>query len=329
MADIFLSFDGADLRQRPVFNVLERDWSLWWAKDLRVAKAWPKTWARYVDAELAAAKCIVVIWSRHSIESSSARYHARQGQERGCLLPIIVDDVVPEPGFQQTPPVDLSAWDGSRTDARLAEVAAAARRVAGEGTRALRRGRLPFRFRQQDQIRALAGSASQEARDHHFRAEQHSQSARKDCTGAIADCTRLIGIEPGFSGGYSLRGLARLRQKDYLQAIADFDRAIGIEGEDCHTYYSRGMAYYRMQQWDAAIADFSRAVDWAWGGGGLWRYYLYRARACEDRGASGDRAHAEIDYLRSLEASPRGTEAQEALRRLCGDQNRPPDPALS
>ena len=69
MADIFLSIEPRDRnRVWPITTVLRRQWTAWADSEIGTGKPWAEAWARYVAMQLATAKCIVVIWSRHSIE---------------------------------------------------------------------------------------------------------------------------------------------------------------------------------------------------------------------------------------------------------------------
>jgi tetratricopeptide (TPR) repeat protein len=304
--------------------------------------------------ELAAARCMVVVWSELAIESRQVRYCAQEGWRRGCLLQVLIDAVSPPPEFQSVPWVDLSVWHGKITDPRLAEIAAGVRRIVGSEGIAQQR-ELAARARESShakQFMALAGSASAEARDHYDRG--FTRRLKEDFAGAIADCskaieidpgyaqayktraiayyqrqeyeraiddlTKLIEIEPGYFGGLSLRGLARVRCKDYERAIPDFNRAIALETEHAGTYYGRGLANHGIKAYDAAIASYSEAIEKALEVGGVpARYYFYRAQAYEERGLVEDRACAEFDYLRALQAHPPSDGAEEALVRLCGD----------
>lgn len=358
MTDIFVSCEHEE-RDRLMYKLCvamqPRGWSIWCDTGKGEGKPWADAWARLVDMELAAAKCVLVVWTARSVESSQVHHCARQGQNRGCLFQVVLDGVSPPPDFRDLPSVDLSLWDQTFVDSRLNGLRDGVRRiVGGNGTEHQKRAREHARQGAHAKLLlALAGSDSAEARDHQHRGFLHS--LRKDLARAIADCSmaieidprfakayetraisyyesqlyeraiddlsKLIEFEPGYFGGHSLRGLARVQVKDYGRAIADFDRAIALETEHCGTYYGRGLACHGAKAYDAAISSYTKAIEKASEYGVVPdRYYRGRAQAYEERGLGEDRARAEIDYVRALcWAHPTDVAAEEGLARLRGD----------
>lgn len=77
---------------------------------------------------------------------------------------------------------------------------------------------------------------------------------------AIADCSRVIGLQPNNPAGYSCRGFAYSYIFSYKEAFADFNRAIELAPNDPNLYFERGHTYDRNDQTDRAIADFSQAI---------------------------------------------------------------------
>ncbi|MEB3295871.1 MAG: tetratricopeptide repeat protein [Synechococcales bacterium] len=78
---------------------------------------------------------------------------------------------------------------------------------------------------------------------------------------AIADCSRVISLEPKNSAGYTCRGFAYSYLSQSEAAFADFNRAIELAPKDSNAYFERGSAYYRNNQTDRAIADFSQVIQ--------------------------------------------------------------------
>ena len=305
-------------------DALRRHWLMWWDNDIGAGKPWAEAWARFVDMELASAKCVVVVWSTVSIESSSVHHCARVGQRRGCLLQVLLDGVEPPREFE-SPSVDLANWNGRLTDPRLGEITAGVRRIVGsDGTATQRDSLAEARLKSHArQLMALAGSDTVEARDCYDRGFMHRLGGNfggviAECSKAIEidpafsqayktravayyqsqlydraidDLSRLIALEPGYFGGYSLRGLARVRSKDYDNAISDFDRAIALEAEHGGTYYGLGLAYHGKEAYDAAIASYTKAIETTLKSDAVpARYYFYRAIAYEERGWPRTRA---------------------------------------
>ena len=92
MTDIFVSYANNDLaRIRPVIDTLQRrGWSVWW--DRRILAG--SRWADAIENALKDSRCVVVLWSRNSIESDWVRTEAEEARARGILVPVLLDDVV-------------------------------------------------------------------------------------------------------------------------------------------------------------------------------------------------------------------------------------------
>lgn len=80
---------------------------------------------------------------------------------------------------------------------------------------------------------------------------------------AIADCSRVINLEPVNPAGYYCRGFAHFYKGSLPEAFTDFDRAIELAPNDSQAYYLRGYAYYLSNNNSMAIRDFSRAIELA------------------------------------------------------------------
>lgn len=122
MADIFLSYKREDREKvRPLVDALQaRGRTVWW--DSRIGAG--ETWDQVIEAELRAAKCVLVIWSKRSIESDWVRAEAHDARDRRCLIPIIIENVTPPSIFKMLQATDLSAWAGDRDDPNFAHVCA-------------------------------------------------------------------------------------------------------------------------------------------------------------------------------------------------------------
>ena len=108
MADIFVSYAAEDRdRIRPLVDRLtDQGWSVWWDRDL-VAGA---SFESRIEQALDAARCVVVAWSQHSVESRWCRNEANEGLERNVLVPLKIDDVRPPLAFRGERTASLVAW---------------------------------------------------------------------------------------------------------------------------------------------------------------------------------------------------------------------------
>ena len=111
MSDIFISYARPD---RPKAQVLakaleEVGWSVWWDPKIRPGK----TFHEVINQALEAAKCVIVLWSRKSVQSNWVIEEATEGKERRILVPALIEDDVKIPlGFRQLHASRLTDWQG-------------------------------------------------------------------------------------------------------------------------------------------------------------------------------------------------------------------------
>lgn len=90
MADVFLSYAHTDrpLMAPLVAAIESQGWSVWWDR----AMAPGQEFDRHIAAELAVARAVLVVWTNASVESRWVRGEARDGAERGILVPVRIGD---------------------------------------------------------------------------------------------------------------------------------------------------------------------------------------------------------------------------------------------
>ena len=87
----------------------EAGWSVFW--DRRVPPG--QTWRQYIGAQLDQSRCVLVLWSRHSISSNWVQEEAEIARQRNLLIPALLEAVTPPFGFQSIQAADLGKWDGT------------------------------------------------------------------------------------------------------------------------------------------------------------------------------------------------------------------------
>ncbi len=112
MADIFLSYNekDRDAVRRLAETLQATGWSVWW--DRRIPAG--LTWRGVLERELKQMRCMVVLWSKHSIASDWVCEEAAEGRQLGRLVPVLLERVRPPPGFREIQAADLVDWDGTR-----------------------------------------------------------------------------------------------------------------------------------------------------------------------------------------------------------------------
>jgi hypothetical protein len=109
MSDIFISYASEDReRARQIaakFTGL--GWSVWWDRQIPFGK----TFDQVIEENLAQAKCVVVLWTKHSVESRWVRAEASDGVGREMLLPVVLERNLKLPlQFKMLQAANLADW---------------------------------------------------------------------------------------------------------------------------------------------------------------------------------------------------------------------------
>jgi len=113
MADIFISYDSDDRpRVQPLAEALEKQgWSVFWDRTILPGR----DFAKVIEEELEQAKSVVVLWSHNSIASKWVKDEAAEGDKRGILVPVFIDDVQAPMGMRGIQAANLINWN-NQTD---------------------------------------------------------------------------------------------------------------------------------------------------------------------------------------------------------------------
>lgn len=108
MADVFLSYAHGDkARVAPLVAAIEaRGFSVWW--DFAMAPG--QEFDRQIAAELKAAAAVVVVWTVDSVQSRWVRGEAREGADRGILVPVRIGRVELPIDVRALHTTDLDEW---------------------------------------------------------------------------------------------------------------------------------------------------------------------------------------------------------------------------
>lgn len=120
MADIFISYAREDeARIQTLVRALEdQGWSVFWDRHIPAGQ----TWRSYIGEALNDASCVMVAWSRHSIDSGWVSEEADEGKKRGMLVPVLLDAVEPPIGFRSIQAADLTDWQSARPSPRFEQL---------------------------------------------------------------------------------------------------------------------------------------------------------------------------------------------------------------
>src|SRR5581483_9093206 len=109
VTDIFISYAREDReRARNLATALEAaGWSVWWDRYIQVVQSFDQA----IENALDAARCVVVLWSKHSVASEWVKNEAASAAERGVLVPALIEDVRMPLEFRRKQTANLIDWE--------------------------------------------------------------------------------------------------------------------------------------------------------------------------------------------------------------------------
>lgn len=129
MINVFISYAKEDAAAAKILSdALQRaGFSVWWDRHIPPGK----TWDSFIGRSLDAANCVLVLWSKFSVDSRWVREEAERGARRRCLIPVLVEPVEPPLGFARIEAANLCAWRGDENDPEFASLRAAVLELVG------------------------------------------------------------------------------------------------------------------------------------------------------------------------------------------------------
>src|SRR5262249_45794620 len=127
MADVFICYKREDRGAvERLVRLLETDQiTAWWDPSIVPGERYAAVIHRALDD----ASCVVVAWSRRSVESLWVQDEAGIGRDRRVLVPVSLDGVEPPLGFRQLQTLNLADWNGRPDDPRILHFLAGVRRL--------------------------------------------------------------------------------------------------------------------------------------------------------------------------------------------------------
>lgn len=129
MSDIFLSYSRSDrATARRLADALQRrGWSVFWDFDIPAGADFEQR----IQSEAQEAGCVVVLWSKTSVESAWVLREAEIGSRREKLLPVLIETVNLPPEFSKLSAVDLMGWASDTHHSGFQELLLAIVRLLG------------------------------------------------------------------------------------------------------------------------------------------------------------------------------------------------------
>ena len=121
MADIFIAYAREDRDWvEALSQALEvHGWNVWW--DTRLAAV--ERIDEIVKAELQEASCVILLWSRQSVDSEYVIAEAIYGLRRDKLVHVLIDTIEPPLPFQIVRTINMVGWNGKNHDNKFQRVA--------------------------------------------------------------------------------------------------------------------------------------------------------------------------------------------------------------
>ncbi len=111
MSDIFLSYKSEDrVKAQKIAKAIEKKgYTVWWDQIIPPGRNFDEV----IEEKLDEAKCVVVLWSGKSVKSKWVKTEASEGDRRGILVPVLIEDVTPPFMFRMIEAAKLMDWDGT------------------------------------------------------------------------------------------------------------------------------------------------------------------------------------------------------------------------
>ena len=128
--DIFLSYNREDAARAKHFadGFAAEGFDVWWDVDLRSGEAYDQV----TEKALRDAKAVVVLWSPRSVDSRWCRAEATLADRNKTLMPAMIEPCERPIMFELVQTVELSHWQGDRSDAAWKDFASHVRDFIGK-----------------------------------------------------------------------------------------------------------------------------------------------------------------------------------------------------
>jgi hypothetical protein len=135
VADIFVSYKKTDATLiAPIVALLEASgWSVWLDQRLNVGDVWDTE----IERQLRLARCVVVIWTKDSVQSNWVRNEAREALRLQRLMPVLLDVASPPLEFGHVQAANMNGWTGRSDEPQAVAMLTAVRRALSEPTEVL------------------------------------------------------------------------------------------------------------------------------------------------------------------------------------------------
>src|SRR5262249_50166989 len=135
MSDIFVSYKREEQAQaRKLADALEKEgWAVWWDPKLRAGERFDDV----IETALKDSKCVVVMWSKRSVESRYVKDEATYALKRNKLVPVAIEEVELPFRFENLQTPRLVGWNGSQNSSEYRRLVSDITAIIGNPGRVL------------------------------------------------------------------------------------------------------------------------------------------------------------------------------------------------
>lgn len=132
--DIFISYANQDrVKAKALADAFQQQgWTVWWDRKIPPGKSFHQV----IEEVIAASRCVVVLWSQHSILSEWVLNEADDGRQRGILVPVLLEALKPPLGFRHMHAANLADWQAGVAHAEFDELLESLRQKIGASSAA-------------------------------------------------------------------------------------------------------------------------------------------------------------------------------------------------
>ena len=312
MPKVFLSYasENREIVERYAAELSARGHEVWWDSQIYGGDDWGQT----IERELNRSNCVVIFWSKYSIDSPWVRIEAHYARQHNCMVPVRLDEVPLPDEHRMLQAIDGTSDDiGASVDAVQRAIEGIQRRsrqgkaryaVMGIAALALLAGAGYFLLQQgeppappETQVMATDPAATwKRLRDAATIAE--FQSIETEFQAAIARSPNDAQSHAGLCQTHLERYATFRREGALLQAETNCDRAQALDEQNAFTQEALGWLAHYNGDHEAASGHFESALQsnpesgWPWLG------------LAATREASGDFAGAKDALSQATVAQP-------------------------
>ncbi len=197
MTDIFISYsrDDREIVSQMAASLAREGFNVWWDTEIPPGS----TFSQVIDERLNEADCVLVVWSRSSVQSNWVQEEADDGLQNGRLIPVMIDPIELPRGFKRVQTADLTGWSGSGSAPEWRRVVGEIRRLVEQPGKGATSAKRASKARVGGKKKRNARGASSGQEKQASSAQQQPSPKKKSGAGLTIAAVLIAAL---FGGGY-------------------------------------------------------------------------------------------------------------------------------